>query len=76
MWYRAREEEMPDDEYRAVAFFKNNEYLRKPGSLTMCYLLYQQMMHELPVPTRENAFYLVAYRYKLYAQALEKGGFS
>ncbi len=28
---------MPDDEYRAAAFFINKEYLNKPGSLTLLY---------------------------------------
>jgi len=33
-WYRGSKMEMPDDEYRACAFFINGEHLRKPGSLT------------------------------------------
>jgi hypothetical protein len=75
MWYRVKKLDMPDDEYRAVAFFKNHEYLRKPGSLTLCYTLYQRMMDELPPPTKEIAFDLVGFRYKMYAAALEKGGY-
>jgi hypothetical protein len=74
LWYRVKKIDMPDDEYRAVAFFKNREYLRKPGSLTLLYSVCQQMNKELPEATRENAFYLIAYRYKVYARALEKGG--
>jgi hypothetical protein len=31
LWYRARKEEIPDDEYRGAAFFTNREYLKKPG---------------------------------------------
>ena len=27
MWYRLKKLEMPDDVYRAFAFFKNREYL-------------------------------------------------
>jgi hypothetical protein len=75
LWYRAKKLDIPDDEYRAVAFFKNREYLRKPGSLTRCYLMYRRMVRELPEPTRETAFDLVAYRYKVYAMTLAKGGF-
>jgi hypothetical protein len=75
-WYRVKKRDIPDDEYRAVAFFKNREYLRKPGSLTLLYSLYRRMNEELPEATKENAFYLVAYRYKVYARALEKGGYS
>ncbi|GHT81668.1 hypothetical protein FACS1894130_13380 [Spirochaetia bacterium] len=74
-WYRAKKIEIPDDEYRGVAFFKNREYIQKPGSLTLCYTLYQQMIAELPQPTKETAFYLVGFRYKMYAAVLEKGGY-
>jgi hypothetical protein len=75
LWYKVRKEVIPDDEYRAVAFFKNHEYLGKPGSLTLLYALYRRCMRELPQPTRETAFDLLAYRYKVYAAALEKGGY-
>jgi len=76
LWYSIRKEEMPDDQYRAVAYFKNNEYLRKPGSLTLLYEVFLQCIKELPEPTKETAFHLMAYRYKAYAMALKKGGFS
>jgi hypothetical protein len=75
LWYRIRKEEIPDDEYRAVAFFRNREYLLKPGSLTLCYLAYQDMMRELPPATKETACHLLAYRYKVYCAVLEKGGY-
>jgi hypothetical protein len=75
LWYRLKKQEIPDDEYRAVAFFKNNEYLRKPGSLTLLYSMYRRLIEELPEPTKETAFDLVAFRYKIYARTLDKGGF-
>jgi hypothetical protein len=75
-WYKARKQEMPDDEYRATAFFKNREYLLKPGSLTLLYTMYRRMAEELPPATKETAFYLLAYRYKVYAATLEKGGYN
>jgi hypothetical protein len=75
LWYRIRKQEIPDDEYRAVAFFKNREYLMKPGSLTLLYSMYRRMLEELPPFTRETAFDLLAYRYHVYAVALEKGGY-
>jgi hypothetical protein len=74
-WYRLRKQDIPGDQYRAVVFFKNREYLRKPGSLTMLYLLYLRCMRELPSATKETAFDLLAYRYKMYAAALAKGGY-
>jgi hypothetical protein len=75
LWYRAKKRDMPDDEYRAVAFFKNREYLRKPGSLTLLYSMRQRMLRELPPATREIAFDLLAFRFKMYAAALSKGGY-
>jgi hypothetical protein len=75
LWYRVKKAEIPDDEYRAVAFFKNREYLLKPGSLTLLYSMYRRMLAELPPPTKEIAFDLVGYRYKVYARTLEQGGY-
>jgi hypothetical protein len=75
LWYRAKKLEIPDDEYRAVAFFKNREYLHKPGSLTLLYSMYRRCIEELPEPAKEIAFDLLAYRYKVYTRALEKGGY-
>jgi len=74
-WYRINKLEMPDDEYRACAFFKNREYLMKPGSLTLLYEVFHRCYRELPESTREIAFDLLCYRYKMYAKALNKGGF-
>jgi hypothetical protein len=75
-WYQIRKEDMPDDEYRACVFFKNKEFLLKPGSLTLLYQMYLCCIRELPESTRETAFDLLRYRYKVYCQVLEKGGFS
>jgi hypothetical protein len=74
-WYRVKQLDMPDDQYRAAAFFKNREYLKKPGSLTLLFRMYQRCCRELPESTRETAFDLLAYRYKLYAVTLFKGGY-
>jgi hypothetical protein len=73
--YRVKKADMPDDEYRAVAFFKNREYLKKPGSLTLLYSVYRHCLDELPKPTKEIAFDLLAYRFKMYAVTLSKGGY-
>ncbi|MDR2922080.1 MAG: hypothetical protein LBU85_01915 [Treponema sp.] len=70
-WHRLKKEDMPDDEYRACAFFLNKEYLRKPGSLTLLYQMYVRCNNELPEPTRELAFDLLRYRFKLYAKTLD-----
>jgi hypothetical protein len=77
LWHRAKKREIPDDEYRAAVFFKNREYLMKPGSLTLLYSMYKRICKELlPLETKENAFDLLCYRYRVYALTLEKGGFS
>jgi len=74
-WYRAKKQDIPTDEYRAVAFFTNKEYLKKPGSLTLLYQMYIRCINELPDVTKENAFDLLCYRFKLYAAVLKKGGY-
>jgi hypothetical protein len=74
-WYKLRKEEIPDDEYRAAAFFINKEYERKPGSLTLVYEMFLKVHKELPPATKETAFDLLSYRFCLYARVLVKGGF-
>ena len=75
MWYRVKKHDMPDDEYRAVAFFKNREYLKKPGSLTLLYEMYLRCIRELPEYQKEIAFDLLAFRFKMYAEVLKTGGY-
>jgi hypothetical protein len=75
LWYKLQKQEIPDDEYRAVAFFKNREFLMKPGSLTLLYKMYRRCIKELPPVTKEIAFDLLAYRFKMYAAVLKTGGF-
>jgi hypothetical protein len=76
LWHRIKNLDMPDDEYRAVSFFKNREYLKKPGSLTLLYQMFQRCIRELPESTREIAFDLLAFRFRMYAEVLKTGGFS
>jgi hypothetical protein len=76
LWYRVKKFDMPDDEYRAVAFFKNRKYLHKPGSLTLLYEMYRRCMRELPEYQKEIAFDLLAFRFRMYAEVLKTGGFS
>jgi len=76
IWYRVKKIDMPDDEYRACAFFLNKEYLHKAGSLTLLYEVYLRCINELPEPTQETAFNILAFRFRMYAVTLKKGGFS
>jgi hypothetical protein len=75
LWYRVKKTDIPDDEYRAAAFFKNREYLHKPGSLTLLYEMYRRCCRELPEYTKEIAFDLLAFRFRMYAEVLKTGGF-
>ena len=75
-WYRIRKEEIPDDEYRACAFFLNREYLKKPGLLSLLYKTYNGCCDELTNVTRENAFDILRFRYRMYTQVLSLGGYS
>ncbi|MCL2880870.1 MAG: hypothetical protein FWF29_11560 [Treponema sp.] len=74
-WYQVQKKDMPDDEYRAYAFFMNKEYLRKPGSLTLLYEMYVRCLNELPEFTKELAFDFLSFRFKSYAKVLKTGGF-
>jgi hypothetical protein len=74
-WYKIRNEDIPEDQYRACAFFKNREYLMKPGSLSLLYQMYIRCLRELPSTTRETAFDILCFRYKMYAAVLKTGGY-
>jgi hypothetical protein len=75
LWYRVKKIDMPDDEYRACAFFVNKEFQRKPGSLTLLYEMYLRCMEEMPQVTNENAFDILRYTFKMYAKVLITGGY-
>ena len=75
LWYRLKKLDMPDDEYRACAFFLNREYRNKPGSLTLLYQMYLRCGTELPDVTKENAFDILRFKYRMYAKVLEKGNY-
>ena len=74
-WYKLRSQDMADDEYRAAAFFLNQEYRMKPGSLSLLYQTYNKCFTELPDVTRENAFDILCFRFKIYAAVLKTGGY-
>lgn len=74
-WYGLKKLDMPDDEYRACAFFRNREHRNKPGSLTLLYQMNERCHRELPEVTKENAFDLLRFKYKMYAEVLNKGGY-
>jgi len=75
LWYRYKRLEMPEDEYRGCSYFLNKEFSHKPGSLTLLYEMYLRCHRELPQVTKENAFDLLRFQFKMYAKTLDKGGF-
>ena len=74
-WYKLKRQDIPDDQYRACVFFLNKEYLRKPGSLSLLYQMFVRCNYELPDTTKENAFDILSFKYRMYAKVLEKGGY-
>ena len=75
LWYRLKKEETPLDVYRACAFFQNKEYLSKAGSLSLLYKTSVRCNEEMPYVSKETAFDVLNYRYRMYAKVLESGGF-
>ena len=75
LWYGAKKIDIPDDVYRACAFFRNREYRNKPGSLTLLYQMYLRCNSELPEVTKEMAFDILRFKFKMYAEVLKKGGY-
>jgi hypothetical protein len=75
LWYKLRNEDIPDDEYRACAFFINKEYRNKRGSLTLLYQMQKRCMNDRPKVTKENAFDILRYEYRMFAKVLQTGGF-
>ena len=74
-FYKYRKEEIPDDEYRAIAFIQNREYIQKPGSLLLLYKMNERCWKELPQFTKEQTFDLLRFRFKMYAAVIKKGGY-
>jgi hypothetical protein len=66
---------MPDDIYRACAYFINGEYGRKRGSLCLLYEANEKLQQEKIKITKENAMDVLCYRYQVYAAMLREGGF-
>ena len=75
LWYRVKKIDMPEDEYRGCAYFINKEYVKKVGSINYLFEAHLKCLAELPDCTKETAFDLVRYKYKVYALVLSKGGF-
>jgi hypothetical protein len=73
--YKSGNLEMPTDVYRSVAFFLNQEYKTKKGSLYLLHQTRERLRKEMPKPTNENIVEYISYIFKVYSQALDEGGF-
>jgi hypothetical protein len=75
VFFKQKGRVIPDDVYRACAFFINKEYSRKYGSLYLLYRTREKLQNEIQNVTKENAVDVLCYRYKMYAAMLAEGGF-
>jgi hypothetical protein len=73
--YKCDKIDMPDDEYRSAAFFLNKEYEKKALALLQLYELQKKLYEELPPTTRENCLDKLRFKFKVFSQALDDGGF-
>jgi hypothetical protein len=74
LYYKRKGRDMPDDIYRACAFFINGEYRRKSGSLFLLYQTKEKLQKNFVEITKENAADVLCYRYQMYAAMLREGG--
>jgi hypothetical protein len=73
--YRHDKTAIPDDEYRAVAFFLNDEYADKPGALSSLYDISERLATELPPVTLETVFEHMRFRFIVFNKILQEGGY-
>jgi hypothetical protein len=67
--------EMPDDVYRGLAYFINEEWKQKGGSLCLLYETKKHIQKEMPPVTKETALDQVCYFFKMYCAVLTKEGY-
>jgi hypothetical protein len=73
--FKKRGRDMPDDMYRAVCFFTNNEYKAKQKALVLLYETGRRLDKETGTVAKERAADLLCYRYQVYGAALLQGGY-
>jgi hypothetical protein len=74
--FRNRRLEMGDDIYRSAAFFVNREWERKIEAVPILMTACERLHKELPPVTRENAIDQLCYKFRVYTQVLQQGGFN
>jgi hypothetical protein len=73
--FRQKHIEPPDDVYRGLAYFINEEWVTKAGSLCLLYETKRQVQAKMPPVTKETALDQVCYFFKMYCAVLAKEGF-
>jgi hypothetical protein len=73
--YKQANTEMPDDIYRAAAYFINDEFNQKSGSLVLLLQTNERLNEELPRVTKETFVMQHCYRFQVFAAALQEGGY-
>jgi hypothetical protein len=71
---RLTKQDLPDDVYRAAAYFVNSEWKLKKESLVVLITASERLEEELPRVTKETAIDQLRYRFRIYTQLLEQGG--
>jgi hypothetical protein len=74
--FRLKHIEPPDDVYRGLAYFINEEWAAKAGSLCLLYETKRRVQADMPPVTKENAIDQVCYVFKMYSAVLAKEGFN
>jgi hypothetical protein len=67
--------EIPDDVYRGLAYFINEEWEQKGGSLYLLFETKKGVQKEMPLVTKETALDQMCYFFKMYSAVLAKEGY-
>jgi hypothetical protein len=66
--------DMDDEVYRSAAYFVNREWKRKKDSIPTIINAFERLAEELPPATKETAIEQIRYRFRVYTQLLQQGG--
>jgi hypothetical protein len=73
--FKSKHSDPPDGVYRGLAYFINEEWTKKPGSLCLLYETKNRVQAEMPPVVKETAFDQVCYFFKVYCAVLAKEEF-
>ncbi|AEF86113.1 hypothetical protein TREPR_2262 [Treponema primitia ZAS-2] len=73
--FKTKRIDPPDDVYRGLVYFINEEWKKKPGSLCLLYETKKRVQADMPPAVKEIVFDQVCYFFKVYSAVLAKEGF-